>query len=67
MKKNNEREPDKLGNILTVFSAMFLLYIALNPMIYFIFGEGILSLIIITVTGLGDIYLALFLLVDWYK
>ena len=40
MEKNNEREPDKLGNILTVFSAMFLLYVALNPIISFIFGGG---------------------------
>lgn len=63
---NNKEKEDKLVHVLMVFAAIFFLYIALNPIIYFIFGEGILSLIIITVTGLGAIYLALFLLVDGY-
>lgn len=66
MEKNNEREPDKLGNILTVFSAMFLLYIALKPIISFIFGGGFLSLSVFAVTGVGIIYLSGFLLAEGY-
>jgi len=66
MKKNNEREPDKLGNILTVFSAMFLLYVALKPIISFIFGGGFLSLSVFAVTGIGIIYLSGFLLAKGY-
>lgn len=63
---NNKEKEDKLVHVLMVFAAIFLLYIALQPIIGFILGEGILYLIIITVTGIGAIYLALFLLVDGY-
>lgn len=66
MEKNKEREPDKLGNILTVFSAMFLLYIALQPIINFIFGGGLLYLSVIAVIGIGIIYLSGFLLAEGY-
>lgn len=66
MKKNKEREPDKLSNVITVLSALFLLYIALQPIINFIFGGGLLYLFVIAVIGVGIIYLALFLLVDGY-
>lgn len=63
---NNKEKKDKLVPVLMVFAAIFFLYTALNQIIYFILVGGILSLIIITVTGLGAIYLALFLLADGY-
>ena len=66
MEKNKEREPDKLSNVLIVFSALFLLYIALQPIINFIFDGGLLYLSVIAVIGVGIIYLSGFLLAEGY-
>ena len=43
---NNKEKEDKLVHVLMVFAAIFLLYIALQPIIGFIFGEGIVPILL---------------------